>query len=135
MGLERVLHAGQRRLRVPFRRHLGDDCDIRMALNPVLKSLVALLAVILAQRALEIDHGRRLVADQRHQPLAGMQAVGVRIGAEVRVHRSGVGRRLVDSDERDAGGMRALDILQHRLVIPGYGDDARYFLGDAGVDL
>ena len=46
-----------------------------------------------------------------------------------------IGRRLVDGDERNAGRVGALDVLQNGLVVPRNRDDAVDLLGDAGVDL
>ena len=135
MGLKRILHARQHRLGMPFRGHFGNDLDVRMALDPVLESPVALLAIEMAQRSLEIDDGSRLVADQRHKPRSGVLAVREGVGAEVSVHRARVGWRLVNGHERNIGGVGALDVLENGLIIPRYGNDAGDFLSNARVDL
>src|ERR1700722_15652262 len=135
MGLERILHAAQHRLRMPFRRDFGDDLDVRVVLDGFLKALVAFYAVDGAERALEIDDRGRLVADQSDETPSGMQTVGSGISADMGVDGARIRWRLVDCDERNAGRMGALDVLQNSLVVPRDRDDAVHLLGDAGVDL
>src|SRR5258707_980831 len=45
------------------------------------------------------------------------------------------GRPLIDGDERNAGCVGALDVLEDGLIIPRNSDDAGDLLGNAGVDL
>ena len=106
-----------------------------MVLDALLEALVAFLAIDCAERALKIDDRGRLVADQSDETLPGMQTVGSRISANMRVYGARISRRLVDSDKRNARRVGALDVLQNGLIVPRNRDNAVNFLGDAGVDL
>ena len=64
-----------------------------------------------------------------------MLAVCVGIRAKVSVHGARVGRRLIDSHERNVGGVGALDVLEDSLIIPRNSDDTGDLLGNARVDL